>query len=407
MDSLANYASDGDNSNNSDDVKMPNRGQEEANRRASDANYDPVQMDMSEESNNNNLSRESSSERANSPSVAQSTFGSRTESSRALSSPSDQRRADHENHTSSKDDYRRGDRSDRSRHTSDKSRRYDDRRQRDSNSSRDRKSRDDDKRKTSSSKDEKSDDRERSDKDHHYRGDDRRDRNRDRNERDRRRDRSDRERDRRHSRDDRSKDRHRDERSNYHKEKDRTRSRSRSRDRAPPPPFRMMSYREEKGRNKLAQLEKLGIELKPLEGGGDLMTSGGMQSEQNYYNPLATATQGKYAEQIQKRKLLWANKSKQDDGKSASTTGATANTWMGTTFTHDQDGKVSAKFKRLMGIKGDLPSAPTVGAKPDILKKQEEMFNNMEQQYEVARATTHTQRGVGLGYATGGYQFPR
>ncbi|CAL1674433.1 unnamed protein product [Lasius platythorax] len=411
MDSLANYASDGDNSNNSDDVKMPAQGQEEANRRASDANYDPVQMDMSEESNNNNSSRESSSERANSPSTAQSTFGSRTESSRALPSPSDQRRAaDHENHTSSKDDHRRGDRSDRSRHTSDKSRRYDDRRQRDSNSShrdrsRDRKSRDDDKRKLGSSKDEKSDDRERSDKDHHYRGDDRRDRNRDRNERDRRRDRGDRERDRRHSRDDRSKDRHRDERSTYHKEKDRTRSRSRSRDRAPPPPFRMMSYREEKGRNKLAQLEKLGIELKPPEGGGDSLI--GMQSEQNYYNPLATSTQGKYAEQIQKRKLLWANKSKQDDGKSTSTAASTANTWMGTTFTHDQDGKVSAKFKRLMGIKGDLPSAPAVGAKPDILKKQEEMFNNMEQQYEVARATTHTQRGVGLGYATGGYQFPR
>jgi len=155
-----------------------------------------------------------------------------------------------------------------------------------------------------SSKDEKSDDKERSDKDHHYR-DDRRDRNRDRNERDRRRDRSDRERDRRHSRDDRSKDRHRDERSSYHKEKDRTRSRSRSRDRAPPP-FRTMSYREEKGRNKLAQLEKLGIELKPPESGDITMSSG--QSEQSYYNPLATATQGKYAEQIQKRKLLWANK---------------------------------------------------------------------------------------------------
>lgn len=27
---------------------MPAQGQEEANRRASDANYDPVQMDMSE-----------------------------------------------------------------------------------------------------------------------------------------------------------------------------------------------------------------------------------------------------------------------------------------------------------------------------------------------------------------------
>lgn len=68
-----------------------------------------------------------------------------------------------------------------------------------------------------------------------------------------------------------------------------------------------MSYREEKGRNKLAQLEKLGIELKPPEG-GDIMMSGNVQGEQNYYNPLATATQGKYAEQIQKRKLLWANK---------------------------------------------------------------------------------------------------
>lgn len=67
----------------------------------------------------------------------------------------------------------------------------------------------------------------------------------------------------------------------------------------------MMSYREEKGRNKLAQLEKLGIELKPPE--GDLATIN-MQNEQSYYNPLTTATQGKYAEQIQKRKLLWANK---------------------------------------------------------------------------------------------------
>ncbi|XP_011637686.1 arginine/serine-rich coiled-coil protein 2 isoform X2 [Pogonomyrmex barbatus] len=378
----------------------------------------PSPIQKTEESNNNNSSRESSSERTNSPTTAQSNFGSRTESSRTLPSPSDQRRADHENHTSSKDDHRRGDRSERSRYSSDKSRRYDDRKQRDSSSShrdrsRDRRNRDDDKRKTSlSSKDEKNDDKEKSgDKDHHYR-DDRRDRNRDRNDRndrDRRRDRNDRndrsERDRRHSRDDRSKDRYRDERSSYHKERARTRSRSRSRDRAPPSSFRTMSYREEKGRNKLAQLEKLGIELKPPEG-GDIATPG-IQGEQNYYNPLATASQGKYAEQIQKRKLLWANKSKQDDGNNTSTTASAANTWMGTTFTHDQDGKVTAKFKRLMGIKGDLPNASAVGAKPDILKKQEEMFNNMEQQYEVARATTHTQRGVGLGYATGGYQFPR
>ncbi|XP_076625662.1 uncharacterized protein LOC143344016 [Colletes latitarsis] len=408
MDSLANYASDGDNSNNSEDPKMPYEIHSDASKRASDANYDPVQMDMSEESNNNNSSRESSSERANSP-VTQS----RTDTSRTLPSSSDQRRSDHENHTANtKDDHKRGDRSDRSKHTSDKGRRssYDDRRQRESShresNSRDikrsrdddRKSRDDDKKKEKSSlgssRDEKSDDREKN-------RDDRRDRNRDRNDRDRRRDR-DRDRDRRHSRDDRTKDRHRDDRSSYHKEKDRTRSRSRSRDRAPPP-FRTMSYREEKSRNKLAQLEKLGIELKAPEGDAPVP---GVQSEQNYYNPLATATQGKYAEQIQKRKLLWANKTKQDEGKT-STTASTANTWVGTTFTHDQDGKVTAKFKRLMGIKDDFPAASAAGTKPDILKKQEEMFNNMEQQYEVARATTHTQRGVGLGYATGGYQFPR
>lgn len=66
-----------------------------------------------------------------------------------------------------------------------------------------------------------------------------------------------------------------------------------------------MSFREEKSRNKLAQLEKLGIELKAPEGDN---TAANVQTEQNFYNPLATASQGKYAEQIQKRKLLWANK---------------------------------------------------------------------------------------------------
>nr|XP_050860594.1 arginine/serine-rich coiled-coil protein 2-like isoform X2 [Vespula vulgaris]XP_050860595.1 arginine/serine-rich coiled-coil protein 2-like isoform X2 [Vespula vulgaris] len=371
----------------------------------------PSPIQKTEESNNNNSSGESGSERAHSPAAMPSALGSKTDSSRISPSSSDQRRSDNESNTvNTKDEHKRSDRSDRNKHTSEKNRRssYDDRRQRGDSSTHnkdtkekrskddEKKSRDEDKRK------EKSDEKEKNEKDHHYRDDSRRDRTRDRNDRDRRRDRE-RERERRHSRDERSRDRHREERSSYHKEKDRTRSRSRSRDRAPPP-FRTMSYREEKGRNKLAQLEKLGIELKAPE--GDTVALG-IQSEQNYYNPLTTATQGKYAEQIQKRKLLWANKSKQEEGKGTSNTATTVNTWMGTTFTHDQDGKVTAKFKRLMGIKGDLPNTPTAGAKPDILKKQEEMFNNMEQQYEVARATTHTQRGVGLGYTTGGYQFPR
>lgn len=60
-------------------------------------------------------------------------------------------------------------------------------------------------------------------------------------------------------------------------------------------------------------------------------------------------------------------------------------------------GKVASKFKRLMGIRNadDGSRAPT-----DVLKKQEEMFSSMEQQYEVARTATHTMRGVGLGFGS-------
>lgn len=50
-----------------------------------------------------------------------------------------------------------------------------------------------------------------------------------------------------------------------------------------------------------------------------------------------------------------------------------------------------------MGIKES-----TDGSKgtTDVLKKQEEMFSSMEQQYEVARTATHTMRGVGLGFGS-------
>lgn len=39
----------------------------------------------------------------------------------------------------------------------------------------------------------------------------------------------------------------------------------------------------------------------------------------------------------------------------------------------------------------------------DPIKKQEELFQAMQAQYEVARATTHTMRGVGLGFQRGQY----
>lgn len=76
----------------------------------------------------------------------------------------------------------------------------------------------------------------------------------------------------------------------------------------------------------------------------------------SYYNPVAV-NPNKYAEQIQKRKLLWGNKQnnvvqKVEEAKPAAVTptNKTATIWQSTKF-GDQDGKVTAKFKRLMGIK--------------------------------------------------------
>jgi len=55
------------------------------------------------------------------------------------------------------------------------------------------------------------------------------------------------------------------------------------------------------------------------------------------------------------------------------------------------------------GVKTGVPVSNPEGN--EILKKQEELFNSMEMQYEVARVATHTHRGVGLGFGT--FQYPR
>lgn len=131
----------------------------------------------------------------------------------------------------------------------------------------------------------------------------------------------------------------------------------------------------------MAQLKKLGIELP------------------TYYNP-SVVNQTRYADQIQKRKLLWQKK--QPETEQPSSSGTKGKIWNVTTFAQDRDGKQAEKFKRLMGIKETESSSK--GSK-DMLKKQEEMFSSMEQQYEVARTATHTMRGVGLGF--GSYQPPQ
>nr|CAG4652355.1 EOG090X0LFN [Triops cancriformis] len=108
------------------------------------------------------------------------------------------------------------------------------------------------------------------------------------------------------------------------------------------------------------------------------------------FTTIATKAQ-RAQEEIQKRKALWSK------DKPTTSTGL----WSATAFSEDQDGKVSAKFKRLMGIKG-AEEASGSQEKPaeDLIKKQQELFANLDAQYAVARATTHTQRGLGLGFGS-------
>lgn len=116
----------------------------------------------------------------------------------------------------------------------------------------------------------------------------------------------------------------------------------------------------------------------------------------------------KYTEQNQKKKLIWGSKKAQFESATADPVQSkpiTNNKWEMAKFSHDSDGKVASKFLRLMGMKGDVAATANAsgagadGADPSV-KKREEMFSSMEQQYEVARQVTHTMRGMGLGFGT-------
>lgn len=162
--------------------------------------------------------------------------------------------------------------------------------------------------------------------------------------------------------------------------------------------------------NKVAQLEKMGI---------DLMAQNKKLLDANvtipsYYNP-GIVNPAKYAEQVQKRKLLWGNKKSEtpkpnnavNDTESKANP-SIPNNWENAKFSDD---KVASKFMRLMGIRdGQLKQTKEVkdtetNNKTDMIKKQEELFSTMEQQYEVARQVTHTMRGVGLGFGSQPRQF--
>ncbi|XP_069683933.1 arginine/serine-rich coiled-coil protein 2 isoform X2 [Periplaneta americana] len=460
MESLVGYGSDDESGENYQDIKKDDneRGMDRIRQCEEDVNYDNVQMDMSEESNNNHSgssnednddddksstkSSSSRSSRSSDNSIA-SSDGERDKRGGSLSKDgksgnglstaevSKKREEDsrHRIEDRHKDKYSKGrtEKEKKDRHEHRNSREHNRRDYKEKEHTPRAKSRDrdrvrrDERRSKSHSRER---DRER-----------RRSRSRDRGSRKRshspaEKHTSSRHREEKRYKRSRSRERDRDRRPSPNRERQRSRSRERDRGKSSSSSSgssRRGSY--EKKPSKLTILERLGIELRPPEAPPavtpqqllqksieqqvqQVKTNTGIELPK-YYNPAAM-NPARYAEQMQKRKLLWGNKSQAQDGKSeeVKATQVSNNKWEGTTFAQDQDGKMTAKFKRLMGIKdtGGSSSATSSGpaANPEgseILKKQEELFNSMEMQYEVARVATHTHRGVGLGFGT--FQYPR
>ncbi|XP_045770712.1 arginine/serine-rich coiled-coil protein 2 isoform X2 [Maniola jurtina] len=158
--------------------------------------------------------------------------------------------------------------------------------------------------------------------------------------------------------------------------------------------YRPSSYKVNK---KLEVMEKMGLQIKTPD--GSMATARQLRAAaQPAGAQSAYAIQSHRAlDQVQKRKLLWGN-------KAAGAAEAEAAKWTGARFAQDSDGKQVSKFMRLMGIKDPAAvKVDTVDATQDPNKKQEELFQAMQAQYEVARATTHTMRGVGLGFQRGNF----
>ncbi|XP_060877398.1 arginine/serine-rich coiled-coil protein 2-like isoform X1 [Metopolophium dirhodum] len=386
MESLCNYASDDDNSPTS-----PSPRREVAtkltrtNGMEADANYEQVTMDMSEQESNHSSTK--------SPPLK-----SQTSPSSSASSPPSVSQTSRSRHTS-----KHGNHSDTKTNSSDEEKKSHTRHRR--NKSRDRHSKKHSRRSRSRSSGRKRSRRSRS----HSRNKKRSRRSRSRSER--------------NGNSRRSSPHSRHETKNHNKH-----SRSKSKEKYT---SSHNYFLEKKANNKRQILDKLGIELKVPTVGNSVLPSTTIVTPQlllqksmeaqvekvkeqtgielpSYYNPVAV-NPNKYAEQIQKRKLLWGNKQNNEVVKQIEeakppviTNNKTATIWQSTKF-GDQDGKVTAKFKRLMGIKDPIGvdnQTSQQGQSKDIIKKQEEMFNSMESQYEVARMATHTHRGLGLGFGT-------
>jgi len=386
---------------------------EDKGKRHADANYDDVQMDMSDDNDNEGASEANMFSSKEEYKAYQKQFNSSNHSS-SVTKNSD--------HTRSATEYGSG----VSASSSDRQpRRSENNSHHQSSTSR----------KVEDSGDEQSrnhKDRRRGDHD----GDSRR-RRRDHHRRDRSRSRS-RERGQHHRRRSRSRDRD----DHRHRERRQSRDNDDSRSRGFPPPQRKSNNSEQDRQDSRSRkLQSLGLLNKPGETLAEQMEKvkemTGVEVPK-YYNPAAINPL-RYAEQIKKRQMLWKKSGTETDkeqpgpGSSlppATLTAAAAlnkqltpdkqfggsgggpgrpppphqpvaassfNQWETTNFGND---KTNEKFRRLMGIKsGSCAVPPPSSETPSSVQKgSAKLFEMQEQQYEKARAITHTARGLGLGF---------
>merc|ERR1712241_574729 len=121
-------------------------------------------------------------------------------------------------------------------------------------------------------------------------------------------------------------------------------------------------------------------------------------------NPLS------YAEQMQKRKQLWAKPAASAPAEEKpveaiaevtpssvppAKSGGSYNNWESTNFGND---KVNEKFRRLMGIKGDSKPAPS-SEQTSEQRSYSKIMHDLDVNYEAARQQTHRNRGMGMGFS--------
>lgn len=87
---------------------------------------------------------------------------------------------------------------------------------------------------------------------------------------------------------------------------------------------------------------------------------------------------------------------------------SSASVWTNLKFQGEHGSAMTEKFRKLMGIKSSedpekaatSTSATNDNETPDLSSNQAKLFENLDMQYSIARMTTHTHRGVGLGFGS-------